>query len=66
VTGAKKKHDHRQSLWLIAGGRLCWCYQCGAWRPNTPGKMQWYKPTGIGGPNPAMEDVKQRKTNGKV
>ena len=51
----KKKHDHRQSSWLIAGGYIVWCYQCGAWRPNTPERMQWNKPTGIGGENPAMK-----------
>ena len=23
------KHDHRSSLWIIAGGAIIWCYQCG-------------------------------------
>jgi hypothetical protein len=49
-----KRHDHRGSLWLLAGGAICWCYQCGAWRPSTPGRMKWHKTTGIDGPNPAM------------
>jgi len=52
------KHDHRQSLWLIAGGAICWCYQCGAWKMNaadTP--RRWHKPSGIGGENPAMKGV---------
>lgn len=53
-----KKHDHRQSLWIIAGGHLLWCYQCGAWRLNRDiygeDAGKWHKPTGIGGPNPAM------------
>jgi len=49
------KHDHRQSIWLIAGGHIVWCYQCGAWRPNTPERMRWYKTTGIGGKNPALK-----------
>ena len=57
----KPKHDHRQSLWLIAGGAICWCYQCGAWRMNQPGRAQWHKPTGIGGPNPAMLDVERKQ-----
>lgn len=54
-----KKHDHRSSLWLIANGRLMWCYQCGAWAYNVPIEDRrvlgpaWYRPTGIGGPNPA-------------
>ena len=51
----KKRHDHRQSMWLIAGGEICWCYQCGAWRMNRPGReYKWHRTTGIGGENPAM------------
>ena len=49
-------HDHRQSLWIIAGGALLWCYRCGAWRPNVAGKLRWHKPTGPNGENPACED----------
>lgn len=56
-------HRHDRSSWLIAGGYIHWCYQCGAWQqmkrvsengfaPDGP----WHKPTGIGGPNPAMKD----------
>lgn len=49
-----KRHDHRQSTWLIAGGSIIWCYQCGAWRMNmAAGK--WHRPTGIGGENPATK-----------
>lgn len=55
IDGAPKKHDHRKSLWLIAGGSLLWCYRCGAWRPNVPGYMYWHKPTGTNGANPAMK-----------
>lgn len=47
----KKRHDHRQSLWAIAGGFVLWCYQCGAWRVNSSHGI-WHKPTGIGGKNP--------------
>ena len=48
------RHDHRNSTWLIAGGAICWCYQCGAWRMNLPGRQhKWQRPTGIGGRNPA-------------
>lgn len=52
-----KKHNHRQSLWLIAGGKIAWCYQCGAWKINHENAPRmWNKPTGIGGINPAMKD----------
>ncbi len=52
------RHDHRQSLWLIAGGRICWCYQCGAWKMNAADAPRgWHKPSGIGGENPAMKDL---------
>jgi len=51
----KKKHDHRQSLWIIAGGHLLWCYRCGAWRNNMP-NMPWHRPTGPNGKNPALRD----------
>jgi hypothetical protein len=47
------KHDHRQSCWLIAGGSLIWCYQCGAWRVNAA-KGEWHYPTGKNGKNPAV------------
>jgi len=50
----KKRHDHRRSIWGIAGGALLWCYQCGAWRVNDSRPSQWHRPTGIGGSNPAM------------
>jgi hypothetical protein len=50
----KPRHDHRQSTWLIAGGLVVWCYQCGAWRLNTSAGSQWQRPAGIGGENPAM------------
>lgn len=50
----ERKHDHRRSLWIIAGGALLWCYRCGAWRPNRPGRGRWHAPTGPGGKNPAM------------
>ena len=53
-TKSKAKKPHRHAVWLIAGGAICWCYQCGAWRPNTPGRFSWHKPTGDGGANPAL------------
>ena len=56
--GERMKHDHRRSLWVIGNGSVIWCYRCGAWRPNVPGRMQWHKPTGPNGKNPAMKDIK--------
>lgn len=52
--GQKAKHDHRRSLWGIAGGAILWCYRCGAWRLNESGTHGWHKPTGANGSNPAM------------
>ena len=62
-----KRHRHERSSWLICGGSVEWCYQCGAWRqlrrtasatcmpiPGPEGK--WHKPSGIGGPNPAIKE----------
>jgi hypothetical protein len=56
----KRRHDHRQSLWIIAGGHVLWCYQCGAWKMNRYRESKrepWNKPTGIGGPNPALAQL---------
>jgi hypothetical protein len=57
-----KRHRHEQSMWLIAGGYWFWCYQCGAVRLN-PAKSgdptRWQKPSGIGGPNPAMSEAQK-------
>ena len=50
-----KKHDHRRSLWVMAGGHLLWCYRCGAVRTANKGDG-WIKPTGPNGKNPAMKD----------
>ena len=47
------RHDHRRSLWVIGGGAMLWCYQCGAWRYTGSGE-KWHRPTGLGGPNPAV------------
>lgn len=50
----RQRHDHRQSTWLICGGRIIWCYRCGAWRQNVAGRQPWHRPTGMNGENPAM------------
>jgi len=50
----RKKHDHRQSLWIIADGTILWCYRCGAWRMNRRDRYPWHRPTGLDGKNPAM------------
>lgn len=51
-TDLAKRHDHRQSLWIMAGGRLLWCYRCGAIRAEH--EKRWNKPTGPNGANPAI------------
>jgi hypothetical protein len=52
-TAPPKPHRHEQNMWVIAGGRWRWCYQCGAIKSNTaPKGTRWNVPTGIGGPNP--------------
>lgn len=61
-----KKHDHRSSLWIIAGGYILWCYQCGAWRMNSGNREKWHRPTGIGGENPAMREVVPTRTKRQV
>lgn len=60
LNGNAKKHRHDGSIWIIAGGALLWCYQCGAFRPNSAGRVPggWHKPSGIGGPNPAMRSIR--------
>lgn len=45
-------HDHRRGLWIISGGSMLWCYQCGAIRPNRAGRLRWAVPTGDAGSNP--------------
>lgn len=62
-----KLHRHRKS-WLIAGGRLEWCYECGAFRPLhqippnscTPAGP-WRVPTGIDGENPADRSIRAQR-----
>jgi len=55
-----KRCRHNKS-WLIAGGYIEWCYQCGAIREmqRVDGKMnevrphtEWKRPAGSGGKNP--------------
>ena len=47
-----QRHDHRRSIWAIAGGAIIWCYRCGAWKLN--GGKPWHRPTGLRGENPAI------------
>lgn len=56
----QKRHRHEQSMWLIAGGHWMWCYQCGAIRATAAHGQRWDKPTGVGGPNPAMLDLPKK------
>lgn len=46
------RHDHRRSMWALAGGTLLWCYRCGALR-HISVPSRWIKPTGPNGKNPA-------------
>lgn len=32
--------------------QMLWCYECGAIKN---GEEKWVRPTGVGGPNPAMK-----------
>lgn len=57
----KLRHDHRQSTWLIAGGLVVWCYQCGAWRLNFGDGTKWQRPSGIGGENPAAKMLSAKR-----
>jgi hypothetical protein len=61
------KCRHRK-CWLICGGLVTWCYQCGAWRqmrhvthngvaPVGP----WCVPSGPGGFNPYDQFEKRQK-----
>jgi hypothetical protein len=59
------RHRHERSSWLIAGGHIEWCYQCGAWRQlrRDPALANafvaaspWQRPSGIGGVNPVMKE----------
>ena len=54
------RHDHRRSLWIIAGGSVIWCYRCGAWRMNAK-QSPWHRPTGKSGANPATTKMKEAK-----
>jgi len=54
MTDKVKRHRHEQSMWLIAGGHMMWCYQCGAFRLMRDYGKKWQKPSGLGGQNPAM------------
>lgn len=48
----KPTRCRHRNVWVFASrtAQMLWCYQCGAIR-NGDG---WVRPTGPGGPNPAM------------
>ena len=59
---------HRGS-WLLAGGIIEWCYECGAWRKMTERGMAqvdvaspWCYPSGVGSENPWGEWDARRRT----
>lgn len=52
-------------MWLMCGGYLAWCYECGAVRRMqrteqshgvAPFDKHWTKPVGKGGENPALKE----------
>ena len=52
------KCKHR-NIWLIFGGDLCWCYECGAIRPNVAGSRKqrvYWQPPSYSKENPAMKN----------
>ena len=60
------RHRHERNSWVIAGGAVEWCYQCGAWRSLKPvngrsnvlmAATKWQRPSGVGGPNPALKET---------
>jgi hypothetical protein len=60
---SKPRHRHERNSWLICGGHIEWCYQCGAWRNLRHVKQnilvaasKWHRPSGIGGPNPTLKE----------
>lgn len=55
---SKERCRHGQ-CWVLSGGYLMWCYECGALRASrmeSPTVIvadgRWQKPTGKGGKNP--------------
>jgi len=58
------RHEHRRSIWVIAGGALLWCYRCGAWKPTTvlgSGRPRWFRPTGPAGKEPDIFGGRKRR-----
>lgn len=53
----RKCPNRHRNCWIIAGGYWLWCYECGAVRQNAT-KGTWTYPTGPGGRNPALDEVK--------
>ena len=55
-TNEKCRHN---GTWLVAGGYIEWCYECGAIRQMRrvgenafTNQGQWIRPVGVGGKNP--------------
>jgi hypothetical protein len=58
INSQTKKCKHT-NIWIISGGTMLWCYECGAIRPNIAGnpkqKIYWQPPSNSK-VNPAMAD----------
>lgn len=58
-----------QKCWFVCGGRIAWCYQCGAWRQMTlihgtngvAPAGPWCVPSGPCGVNPYDQFEKREK-----
>lgn len=56
-----KQRCRHKKTWLVSGGSLEWCYECGAIRGmrhiggnSVAPDSKWVKPVGKGGENPAL------------
>ena len=53
--GRRCKSKHRK-CWIVGGGALLWCYECGALGNNQAGGGRWHYPVGPDGKNPALKE----------
>lgn len=55
----KRCRHNRHWLYVTPGGRILWCYECGALRTQSGDDPfgRWVRPVGKGGENPALAEV---------
>ena len=59
MTNSQTKKCKYTNIWIISGGTMLWCYECGAIRPNIAGshtKRVYWQPPSRSNINPAMAD----------